>query len=51
MSQRNDTFALFERHGESERRIMEGESLEELLEKMGEKAGVRVDPGFDWEGE
>lgn len=45
-------FELFERHGESRRRIMQGESIEEMFEKIGEKAGVRFDPGWvvraDW---
>lgn len=49
MSGRRGEFALYERVGDGQRQMMEGESIEELMEKMGEKAGIKFELGFGWE--
>ena len=49
MSGGRGDFALYERVGDGQRRMMEGESLEEIVEKLGEKTGLEFRPGFGWE--
>jgi hypothetical protein len=49
MRGRRGEFAVYERVGDGQRQMMEGGSLEEIVEKLGEKTGLEFRPGFGWE--